>query len=156
MRILVTSDIHGRKSNFFDAVEMHINDTDLFINLGDNNSGKDLEDAEIYFGNKLRLKTVSGNCDFSSNKPFCEIFNFAGKKVLICHGHTFYVKHGLEMLQDEANKQNVDLVLFGHTHVPMNQKINSVRYFNPGALCDGCYGLIDFSDGEIMCINAKL
>ena len=56
MRMIVTSDSHGNKSGFFDVVEKHIDEAELFVNLGDSNSQKDLEDARLYFGSKLRQK----------------------------------------------------------------------------------------------------
>ncbi len=156
MRLLVTTDSHGRKGNIFNIIEMHINDTDLFINLGDSNSGADLEDAKIYYKSRLRLQNVAGNCDFSSTEPYVKTINFGGKKILFCHGHTFYVKHGLEMLIEEAKKQSADIVLFGHTHIPFNQYIDGIQFFNPGAAADGCYGMIDITDSGIMCIHAKI
>lgn len=156
MRILVTSDSHGIRGNFFDVAEMHIDDTDLFINLGDSNSGNDLEDAKIYFKSKLRLNCVAGNCDFSSTEQFEKTITFAGKRIMFCHGHTLYVKHGIEMLVERAKNQGVDIALFGHTHIPFYQKIDGIHIFNPGALCGGCYGMIDITDDGIMCIHAKL
>lgn len=47
MRMIVTSDSHGNKSGFFDVVEKHIDEAELFVNLGDSNSQKDLEDARL-------------------------------------------------------------------------------------------------------------
>lgn len=156
MRLLVTSDSHGRKGNFFDVAEMHINDTDLFINLGDCSSGADLEDTKIYFRNKLRLNCVAGNCDFSSTDSFVKTINFSGKKVMFCHGHTLYVKHGIERLVQEAKNNGADIALFGHTHTPFYQIIDGIHVFNPGALQDGCYGMVDVTDSGIMCIHAKI
>jgi len=156
MRLLVTTDSHGRKGNIFNIIEMHINDTDLFINLGDSNKGADLEDAKIYYKSKLRLQCAAGNCDFGSTEPYVKTINFDGKKILFCHGHTFAVKHGLEMLIEEAKKQSADIVLFGHTHIPFNQCIDGIQFFNPGAAADGCYGMIDITDSGIMCIHAKI
>lgn len=156
MRLLVTTDSHGKKGNIFDIIEMHINDTDLFLNLGDSNNGADLEDAKIYYKNKLRMQSVAGNCDFSSTDPFVKIIHFGGKKVMFCHGHTFYVKHGIEMLIQEAKKQQADIVLFGHTHIPFNRCIDGIHFFNPGAAADGCYGMIDITESGIICIHAKI
>ena len=70
MRMIVTSDSHGNKSGFFDVVEKHIDEAALFVNLGDSNSQKDLEDARLYFGSKLNLACVAGNCDWSSDLPY--------------------------------------------------------------------------------------
>ena len=45
MRMIVTSDSHGRRGALFDIVEKHIEEAALFVNLGDCNSGRDLEDV---------------------------------------------------------------------------------------------------------------
>jgi len=118
MRLLVTSDSHGKQGNFFDAAELHIGDTDLFVNLGDSSSGEDLEAAKLFYKSRLRLCCVAGNCDFYSTEPYVKTIAFGEKKVLLCHGHTFYVKHGMERLIEEAKKQKADIALFGHTHNP--------------------------------------
>jgi len=156
MRLLVTSDSHGKQGNFFDAAELHIGDTDLFVNLGDSSSGEDLEAAKLFYKSRLRLCCVAGNCDFYSTEPYVKTIAFGEKKVLLCHGHTFYVKHGMERLIEEAKKQKADIALFGHTHNPFYQFTDNIHFFNPGALQNGCYGLIDVTDSGIMCIHAKL
>ncbi len=66
MRLIVTTDSHGRKGKIFDIVERHIDNMDLFINLGDCNNGRDLEDAEQFFGSRLKIKAVCGNCDWAA------------------------------------------------------------------------------------------
>jgi len=156
MRLLVTSDSHGKQGNFFDAAELHIGDTDLFVNQGDSSSGEDLEAAKLFYKSRLRLCCVAGNCDFYSTEPYVKTIAFGEKKVLLCHGHTFYVKHGMERLIEEAKKQKADIALFGHTHNPFYQFTDNIHFFNPGALQNGCYGLIDVTDSGIMCIHAKL
>lgn len=156
MRLLVTSDSHGRAGNIFDICEMHINDTDIFVSLGDSNGGADYENAKLYFGSKLRLFEVSGNCDFYSSAPTLKFFTFAGKNIMACHGHTLKVKFGMETIVNEAKRRNMDLVLFGHTHKPFSENIDGIHFFNPGAVLDGRYGMIDFTENGTMYIHAKL
>ena len=43
MRLIVVSDIHGRKGNLFEIVDRHIKEADYFLCLGDCNSGDDFE-----------------------------------------------------------------------------------------------------------------
>lgn len=156
MRIIVTTDSHGRRGNLFDIIERHIDNADLFINLGDSNSGNDFEDAKLYFGSKLRIHAVAGNCDWSSTLPYEKIINANGKKVFFCHGQTYYVKHGYETLMEAAKAKGADIALFGHTHTPYNNYINGIHFFNPGAAADGRYGIIDITDGGIICIDARI
>ena len=156
MRLIVTTDSHGRKGKIFDIVERHIDNMDLFLNLGDCNNGRDLEDAEQFFGSRLKIKAVCGNCDWGSDLPAVERFSADNAQVLMCHGHTLYVKHGLEMLEQAAKKSGANLVLFGHTHTPYYRYENGLHIFNPGAVQDGRYGIVDVTPSGIICINADI
>jgi hypothetical protein len=50
-----------------------------------------------------------------------------------------------------ANKK-VDVVVFGHSHHPMNEKIDDVLYFNPGSATDTVfapyrsYGILEMTN----------
>ncbi len=156
MRLLVISDSHGRQSNVFDIISAHIDDSDYVICLGDCNSGDDFNSSKDYFGNKLRLVSVCGNCDWYSKEPeICEIKLF-GKKIMMCHGHTLNVKMSYLRLIDEAKRRGVDIALFGHTHNPYYEYSDGLHIMNPGAANVGCYGMIDITDSGIVCIKAKL
>lgn len=156
MRIIAASDIHGRGSLFFDIVEMHIDDADIFISLGDCNNGNDLDNAKLYFGKRLLLKEVCGNCDFSSTEPAEDLITVSGKRVLFCHGHLYVVKHGYSMLFERAKEKGADIALFGHTHTPFYEYRDNIHLFNPGSVANSEYGIIDITPSGIMCINAKL
>ena len=49
-----------------------------------------------------------------------------------------------------------DLVVFGHSHIPMDVKGDGIRAFNPGSPTDrrrqphGTFGLLDLADGRIL------
>lgn len=153
--MIVTSDSHGKTGTLFDIVEKHIDDASLFVNLGDCNSGDDLEYAKAYYDDRLNLVCVSGNCDFSGEAPTEQIINFAGRKVLLCHGHTYRVKYGLFDYQEKARREGADIALYGHTHTPCVNYINGIYFFNPGAVLNSCYGIVDVTKAGIVCINAK-
>lgn len=156
MRMIVTSDSHGNSTALFDIIQKHIEDASLFVNLGDCNSGRDLENAQIYFENRLNLIGVSGNCDFSGNAPDEQVISFAGKKVFLCHGHTYGVKFGLLDLKSKARREGANIALYGHTHTPCMNYIDGIYFFNPGAVRDGVYGIVDVTKAGIVCFNAKI
>lgn len=156
MRLVVISDSHGRKGNVFDIINTHIEDADYFLCLGDCNGGDDFEYAQAYFKEKLRLLFVCGNCDWYSTEPTVREITPKSKRVMFCHGHTFKVKFGCEMLIEEARRRSADVVIFGHTHNPYYEYRDRLHIFNPGAAQDGCYGMVDITDSGIICINAKL
>lgn len=156
MRMIITSDSHGNKSGFFDVVEKHIEEAELFVNLGDSNSQKDLEDAKLYFGSRLKLASVAGNCDWSSDLPLTAFIKFSGKNVFMCHGHTFRVKTGLKDYLAAATACRADIALFGHTHCPTCKELNGIYFFNPGALADCSYGIIDIENNTVSCKHARI
>ncbi len=156
MRLIAVSDIHGRKGNLFDIIEKHIDEANYFLCLGDCNSGDDFDEANIYFGNKLHLITVCGNTDFRSTEPAVREFTLAGKRIMLCHGHTFKVKLTYITLAHEAKNRNVDIAFFGHTHEPHISIENGVYLINPGSVANGSYGIIDINDNEIKCELARI
>lgn len=126
---------------------------DLFINLGD---GEGDVDSVLQLYPNVKIERVAGNCDFSSTLPLYKTITFDGKKILFTHGHPFYVKHGYEMIKQEARRQGVDICLFGHTHTPMVEIEDGIYYMNPGAVCNSFYGIIDIIDKKIMAYNTKI
>ena len=159
MRLTVISDCHGRIQNAFEIIETHIDDTDFFISLGDCNSGRDYESAISYFkskGKEINFISVCGNCDFASLEPVIKEFTLKGRRIMICHGHTLGVKFDLKTLTEEASRRGADLALFGHTHNQYYEYTGNIHIFNPGAVCDGYYGLVDITDGGLICLPARL
>lgn len=156
MRLLVVSDSHGRSGNLFEIIERHIKDANMIICLGDCNDGDDFENAELFFGDKIRIKRVAGNTDWYSTKPTVDFVNAGGKRVMFCHGHTFHVKMGTYDIMSEASRQKTDIVLFGHTHTPYRDYVDGVHYLNPGAVCDGKYGMVDITPAGIVTITASI
>jgi hypothetical protein len=51
---------------------------------------------------------------------------------------------------------DADLVVFGHSHIPLDETAGGLRIFNPGSPTDrrrqphGTIGLLDISDGELV------
>lgn len=155
MRLIILSDSHGRERRVFDIINKHIDDANYFINLGDCSNGRDFENAERNF-NKMRLISVCGNCDLFSTENTVRELTVNGKRIMLCHGHTYGVKHGLENLISAAVERKADIALFGHTHTPYCKYENGLYIFNPGAVCDGRYGIVDITESGIMCINAEI
>ncbi len=153
MRIVVFSDSHRMESRVLDIIEKNMENADLFIFLGDGNS--DVDTALMIYKN-IRIERVNGNNDFYSSYPTSKIITCAGKKILLTHGHPYYVKHGLEDLEREARSNKVDICLFGHTHNPYCNYKDGIHYLNPGAACKGEYGIIDIVDNGIMSFCNKL
>lgn len=119
------------------------------------------------------MHAVRGNCDYDAiyspmgeQMPFSNLIRVGGYKVFITHGHLFSVKNGRDELCREASKLGADIVMFGHTHVPLLEYIKkgSVRgadrdltLFNPGALSgyDGYFGNLSISENGFLLSHGK-
>jgi len=127
MKILVVSDTHGRYDKFL----KHINKEkfDAIFHLGDY-----VEDGE-YISKKLDIQStiIMGNGDYGKNYNEDEIIEINGKKIFLTHGHIYNVRFGVSNLYYRGKELGVDLVLFGHTHIPINVKENGIRIMNPGS-----------------------
>ncbi len=45
------------------------------------------------------------------------------------------VKYGLDEIEAKAKSIDADIVIFGHTHTPLNFKKDRIIYLNPGSVC---------------------
>lgn len=134
MKILITSDIHFHLENVKILKERY-NDY-YHLDAGDSTFSDKLL-------NDLKISSVRGNCDYSHNLPLFKIMELDNKRILITHGHLQAVKNGLSLLIKEAVKRNVDVVIYGHTHLAMMGKVDKLTILNPGSLRDGKYALYE-------------
>ena len=128
---LVISDTH---SNIFAARALigKYGQIDGIIHLGD------------YYKDAVRLTEtqpkdrdifmVPGNCDFVIDMPSEIIIEVEDKRILLTHGHKYNVKYGIDCLEKKALNENIDAVLFGHTHVPLQKVSSNIVFLNPGSL----------------------
>ena len=133
MKILVLSDSHGAVSPMEQAVEQ--TSPDLILHLGD--CWRDGERLHDRFPS-IPLEQVPGNCDFRPTEPAERLLELRGKRILLCHGHTYGVKQSLVTAGFAAEEQQLDLFLFGHTHRPYCDWADTSLLVNPGSI--GPYG----------------
>ncbi|NHI98968.1 metallophosphoesterase [Lactococcus garvieae] len=80
------------------------------------------------------VNVVAGNCDYDDGYSDIKMVDVEGKKVLIAHGHQFYVGLGLDRYSYFAEEKEADIALFGHIHQPVAQMIGNTLYINPGSV----------------------
>lgn len=129
MKILVVSDTHGKHANLEKVVERET-PFDLMIHLGDAEGQEDY--IEELAG--CPLEVVAGNNDFFSTLPREKELRIGAYKILITHGHYYYVSAGIEDIKKEAAARNFDIVMFGHTHRPIIDYGKDIIAMNPGSL----------------------
>lgn len=125
MKIIVISDSHGNKLAIDQIFKAHKFDYLFF--LGDGLG--DLGDY-VYLDNVF---AVSGNCDFFSGVPNEREFEINNIKFLITHGNKYFVKSNLNFLKERVWGENIDFVLFGHTHNQIVEKYLNTTFINPGS-----------------------
>ena len=129
MKVLIISDTHGRHENLERVLEMEL-PVDLIVHLGDAEGCED----EIREMAGCPLLIVSGNSDLFSELPQEQECRIGKYKVLITHGHYYYVNTGTEYIKREAEGRGCDIVMFGHTHRPLLHREKDVIVLNPGSL----------------------
>lgn len=129
-RFLVVSDTHGDIIGMRGVINTHPH-INTIIHLGD--YCKDTRIIKSEFP-QLNIISVMGNCDFTPDMPEEIIYEVEGKKIFITHGHYLNVKNGTSRLEKKAKEEKLDVVLFGHTHIPLIKKVSSTLILNPGSL----------------------
>ena len=147
MTILVLSDSHGCISNMELAVEKV--SPDMIFHLGD--CWADAEALREQYPH-IPFHHVPGNCDFRPLEAAEELLCVQGVRILLCHGHTYGVKQTLLRAGYRAQEADLDLFLFGHTHMPLVDKKGKTWFVNPGSIGRGArptYATITIEDGKL-------
>lgn len=129
-RILILSDSHGRNENIELAIKK-AGKIDKMIHLGD--VGYDYLSVERMA--HVPTYMVAGNNDYGGFLKDRLIIYIGSHKVYITHGHRESVYFGLDGLRYTALQNECDIVMFGHTHVPViDVQENDVTFINPGSI----------------------
>lgn len=146
MRILAISDSHGSTDLIVEAVRTE--HPDVVLHMGDY-----ALDASVLESISIPYRAVRGNCDrFSFDDDVIEL-TLENKKILMTHGHIYNVKLGYAALLNNAFCRGVDIVLFGHTHVPYCEEFDGLLAVNPGSLKYGqkTYAIFEIENGAVKC-----
>lgn len=129
MKVLIVSDSHGKNLHLNCIMEKE-QDADLMIHLGD------LEGTEDYLEEiaPCPVYMVAGNNDYFSKIDREKIVEIGPYKAFLTHGHRYGVYSGTEMIKEVGRGLGVDIVLFGHTHMPLIDDSTEVLAINPGSI----------------------
>ncbi|HET8772206.1 MAG TPA: metallophosphoesterase family protein [Thermoanaerobaculia bacterium] len=124
LRIGLISDTHGvvhpRVPELFANVD-HI------IHAGDVGGAHVLQDLRAL----APLTYVDGNNDDATGEDILR-FELAGLRVLLTHILPRPAKPASRVVQS-LREREADLVVFGHSHLPHNERLGGVTYFNPAS-----------------------
>ena len=150
-RFFVCSDIHEAESR----LEMYLanqSGIDTVIVCGDlEMEVYDVEEIiRRYTSRSIDIRFVRGNCDVffssSSRVPDQITVTLTPKhRALVTHGHLYRANR--ELMAYAAKENHCDIVIYGHTHIPLDKEEYGIRFLNPGSVRDGSYMIIE-TDGN--------
>ena len=128
MKLAVLSDTHIHSfEHISPRITAALPGVDLIVHAGDFIS-IDVYSSLCKMGD---VKAVRGNMDDDELRkllPQTELFEVMGKKIGLIHG--WGSQWGLaEKIRSYFG--DVELIIYGNTHVPHNEKIGDVHFFNP-------------------------
>lgn len=148
MKLLILSDSHGTLCHMTEAIEAE--HPDYVIHLGDHM--RDAEELQRQYP-LLPILSVKGNCDFGPGQEQA-MAEYGGIRILAAHGHRYGVKSGLLRYFYAAKENQVDVALFGHTHLPYCEAQDGLWLLNPGscgASSRPTYGIIEIQNKTARC-----
>lgn len=156
MKIGLMSDSHKYIKNLNRVIEFFKSlDVDKIIHLGDDYADID----EIGETGIARVPGVFSDVYQDPNIPNRRVEDLAGWQVLLTHTVSSHTNDLPDDLKPEEliNDKKVDIVLYGHTHIPDIKKENDVVFINPGHLKDQdkkgyapTFGYLEIIENELL------
>lgn len=155
MRVVALSDTHAprRWRGCPPAVAEHLRGADLILHAGDVCVPSVLDELAAF----APVKVVRGNNDGPGvaawGAPETLEFELAGLPVAMVHDSGPAARRTARM---NRRFPGAELVVFGHSHIPLDETGDGVRIFNPGSPTDrrrqphGTIGLLDIVDGRLL------
>jgi uncharacterized protein len=153
MKIGVISDTHMPEKGKELPLKLcnELKKCDMVIHVGDMVTAVVVQDLKKICPN---LKAVCGNMDPAEIRQ-----QFPEKEVIQVGKFRIGIKHGfgppdklLSLMKEAFKSDNVDMIIFGHSHNPVNEKIGKIIFFNPGSPTDEIFapyksfGIIEIND----------
>ncbi len=129
MKVLIVSDTHRSDRNLVRVMKLE-GPVNRVIHLGD------IEESEGAIQKIVGcpLDIVCGNNDFWCDLPKEKEITIGKYRVLLTHGHTYFVSLDTQMLKREACARGIQIAMYGHTHLPKIEEEQGVIVLNPGSL----------------------
>lgn len=164
MKLFIASDIHGSAYWCKKMVDAFKNSgAEKLILLGDilyhgprNDLPRDYAPKEVIsMLNPLKnyILCVRGNCDTEVDQMVLDFPVLADYAWICCDGKQIFATHGHKFnCENLPPLNNGDILLHGHTHVPIIKKYDDFTYVNPGSVSipkeNSDHSYLILSDGE--------
>ncbi|MBE4908435.1 metallophosphoesterase family protein [Bacillus luteolus] len=153
MKIIVLSDTHmpKRGKKLPDLLVKQLANADLIIHAGDWTDLEVLTQLEKYG----TVVGVSGNVDTPEVSQLFgdkKVLQLNGFKIGIVHGHIGKKKTTQERALEAFNDPSLDVIIFGHSHIPYQEYHEGTLLFNPGSPTDKrfqkeySFGILELND----------
>lgn len=131
MKFAIISDTHDQVKNLTKVIEwLHQENITTLLHCGDICFQETQLMLEKNYQGQVFL--VRGNGDYELlNLPEELVVNLGGKKI--------HINHYPDVAKKKAESGKYDLVFYGHTHKPWEEKIGNCRLVNPGELAGQRY-----------------
>ena len=133
MKIGVISDTHIGKNpdKLYKFLDKHMRDVDMLIHAGDYKNSNVVNLLKKY----KKFEGVWGNVDTDEAKKLVsekKIIEIENHRIGMFHGHGSK-KTTLDRAYEAFEGDNVDIIIFGHSHQPLIKTKNGVLMLNPGS-----------------------
>lgn len=148
LKIGVVSDTHmfSRSRKLPDRLVKGLTGVDLILHAGDFTDPAVIPLLEKF----APLEAVAGNNDGSSivkRFGYSKVLTLGGKRIGLVHGHQGPGRTTEEKALRSFKDQQVDVIVFGHSHNPYVNTVNGILLFNPGSPTDKRFLTPKFSFG---------
>lgn len=159
LKVLVIADTHipRRATALPEPIIRSAQEMDLIVHAGDFISVRVLDELNSI----NRVEAVHGNVDSFSLKrrlPARTVLILEGWRIGLVHGHYGKGVNTPERAWNSFEGERLDCIVFGHSHMPLNETRDGTILFNPGSPTDPrravrkSYGVLSLGDrlkGEI-------
>ncbi|MBV1821507.1 phosphodiesterase [Clostridium cochlearium] len=174
MKLFFISDIHGSSYYLEKVINIYKKEkADYLVILGDelyhgarNPLPKEYNPkkvAEVLNTYKNKIIAVRGNCDSEVDQMVLNYPIMSDYSIILYNNRRLFLTHG--HIYNKNNLPNIstgDVLIYGHTHVPLTEKINNMFIINPGSITfpkentPNCYGILEDNTFKIKTLDGEV
>jgi len=144
MKIAIIADTHNNWANCKKAIEwIKKENIHLILHCGDVCNQEMIDESKNLFNDEIKF--VKGNGDFNLDLPDKMELELEGKRIAFTHFP--------DLAKKLSQSGKFDLVFYGHTHRPWDEKVGETHMINPGELAGqfskATFATYDFETGEL-------
>ena len=124
---------------------------DMIIHCGDVTSKESLKPLQKITED---IKVVRGNSDYY-DYPKELLLSVDDWKIYVFHSSDVYPRGDVYQLYKRGIEKKVDIVIFGHTHIPFFTKVENIFLINPGSATGVWSGEVENTPKSVAILELK-